>query len=154
MPVSAVAATSESISDYLDGIGSVVAVHQVSVAPEVSGRITKILFESGANVKAGDPLVQLNDDPERADLANYQALANIASGDPGPQPHQLAAQQYAAQQTVDQNKSDIAGRPGGNIARAQAMIDQKLVKAPLMASSACARWMSANISTPARQSSR
>src|SRR5476649_371409 len=59
VPVSAVVATSESISDYLDGIGSIVAVHQVSVAPEVSGAITKILFESGAQVKAGDPLVQL-----------------------------------------------------------------------------------------------
>src|SRR5579871_3267588 len=31
--VSAVPATSEAISDYLDGIGSIVAVHQVSVAP-------------------------------------------------------------------------------------------------------------------------
>jgi len=81
-------------------------VHQVSVAPEVSGAITKILFESGAQVKAGDPLVQLNDDPERADLANFQALANIATLTLG-RSHQLAAQQYAAQQTVDQNKSAL-----------------------------------------------
>jgi membrane fusion protein, multidrug efflux system len=128
VPVSAVAATSESISDYLDGIGSIVAVHQVSVAPEVSGRITKILFDSGAEVKAGDPLVQLNDDPERADLANFQALANIASLTLG-RSHQLAAQQYAAQQTVDQNKSALQVAQA-NILRAQAMIDQKLVKAP------------------------
>jgi multidrug efflux system membrane fusion protein len=71
-PVSAVAVTSESMPEYLEGIGSVVAVHQVSVAPEVNGRITKILFESGAEVKAGDPLVQLNDEPERADLANFR----------------------------------------------------------------------------------
>src|SRR5262249_41248694 len=63
VPVSAVPVASESISDYLDGIGSVVAVHQVSVAPEVGGRVTKILFESGAEVKEGDPLVQLNDEP-------------------------------------------------------------------------------------------
>lgn len=128
VPVSAVVATSESISDYLDGIGSIVAVHQVSVAPEVSGAITKILFESGAQVKAGDPLVQLNDDPERADLANFQALANIATLTLG-RSHQLAAQQYAAQQTVDQNKSALQVAQA-NIARAQAMIAQKLVKAP------------------------
>ena len=128
VPVSAVTATSESISDYLDGIGSIVAVHQVSVAPEVAGRITKILFESGTQVKAGDPLVQLNDDPERADLANFQALANIASLTLG-RSHQLAAQQYAAQQTVDQNKSALQVAQA-NITRAQAMIAQKLVKAP------------------------
>lgn len=126
--VSAVLATSESISDYLDGIGSVVAVHQVSVAPEVGGRITKILFESGAEVKAGDPLIQLNDDPERADLANFQALANLANVTLS-RSNKLAAQQYAAQQTVDQNKSELLVAQA-NIARVQALIAQKLVKAP------------------------
>ncbi len=126
--VSAVPATSEAISDYLDGIGSIVAVHQVSVAPEVEGRITKILFESGAEVKAGNPLVQLNDDPERADLASFQAQANLASVTLG-RSHQLASQQYMAQQTVDQNKSQLQVAQAG-IARIQALIAQKLVKAP------------------------
>jgi multidrug efflux system membrane fusion protein len=127
-PVSAVAVTSESMSDYLDGIGSVVAVHQVSVAPEVNGRVTKILFESGAEVKAGDPLLQLNDDPERADLANFQALANLAQITLG-RSHKLASQQYMAQQTVDQNKSEFQVAQA-NIARIQAIIAQKLIRAP------------------------
>jgi multidrug efflux system membrane fusion protein len=128
VPVSAVIAKGESISDYLDGIGSIVAVHQVSVAPEVGGRVTKILFESGAEVKAGDPLVQLNDEPERADLANFQALANLAMVTLS-RSNKLAAQQFTAQQTVDQNKSALQVAQA-NIARTQAMIDQKLVKAP------------------------
>jgi multidrug efflux system membrane fusion protein len=128
VPVSAVVVKSESISDYLDGIGSIVAVHQVSVAPEVGGRVTKILFESGAEVKAGDPLVQLNDEPERADLANFQALANLAMVTLS-RSNKLAAQQFTAQQTVDQNKSALQVAQA-NIARTQAMIDQKLVKAP------------------------
>jgi len=127
-PVSAVAVVSEAMPDYLDGIGSVVAVHQVSVAPEVNGRVTKILFESGAEVKAGDPLVQLNDDPERADLANFQALANLAQITLG-RSHSLASQQYMAQQTVDQNKSEFQVAQA-NIARIQAIIAQKLVRAP------------------------
>jgi len=126
--VSAVAVVSEAMPDYLDGIGSVVAVHQVSVAPEVNGRVTKILFESGAEVKAGDPLVQLNDDPERADLANFQALANLAQITLG-RSHSLASQQYMAQQTVDQNKSEFQVAQA-NIARIQAIIAQKLVRAP------------------------
>ncbi len=127
-PVSAVVVTSESMPEYLDGIGSVVAVHQVSVAPEVNGRITKILFESGAEVKAGDPLVQLNDDPERADLANFQALANLAQVTLG-RSHKLASQQFMAQQTVDQNQSQLQVAQA-NIARTQAIIAQKLIRAP------------------------
>ncbi len=127
-PVSAVVVTSESMTEYLDGIGSVVAVHQVSVAPEVSGRVTEILFESGAEVKAGDPLLQLNDDPERADLANFQALANLAEVTLG-RSHKLASQQFMAQQTVDQNRSELQVAQA-NIARTQAMIAQKLIRAP------------------------
>ena len=63
---------------YATGIGSLAAVHQVTVTPEVGGRITKIFFEPGATVKAGDPLVQLNDAPDRGDLANYEAQARWA----------------------------------------------------------------------------
>jgi multidrug efflux system membrane fusion protein len=127
-PVSAVVVTSESMPEFLDGIGSVVAVHQVSVAPEVNGRVTKILFESGVQVKAADPLLQLNDDPERADLANFQALANLAQVTLG-RSHKLASQQYMAQQTVDQNQSELQVAQA-NIARIQALIAQKLIRAP------------------------
>lgn len=132
VPVSAVPVASEAISDYLDGIGSVVAVHQVSVAPEVGGRVTKILFESGAEVKEGDPLVQLNDEPERADLANFQALLNLAMVTLN-RSNKLASQQYAAQATVDQNMSEMKVAQA-NIARVQALIAQKLVKAPFTGS--------------------
>src|SRR5689334_8381254 len=49
-PVTAVTAATESMARYLDGIGTVKAVRQVIVSPEVNGRITKILFEGGASV--------------------------------------------------------------------------------------------------------
>ena len=127
-PVAAVAATSEAMARYLDGIGSIVAVHQVTVSPEVSGRITKILFEAGSAVKAGDPLVQLNDDPERADLANFQAQAHMADLTLS-RNRSLAKQQYSSQQTVDQSQSELQVAQAG-IARVQAVIAQKLVRAP------------------------
>jgi multidrug efflux system membrane fusion protein len=128
IPVSAVLAASEQMLEFLNGIGSVVAVHQVSVAPEVEGRVTKILFDSGAEVKTGDSLLQLNDDPERADLANYQALANLAEVTLS-RSHKLASQEFMAQQTVDQNRSALQVAQA-NIARVQAIIAQKQVRAP------------------------
>src|SRR6201997_69036 len=74
--VSAAEVKIEAIPRFATGIGSVSAVHQVTINPEVGGRVTKILFEPGATVKAGDPLVQLNDAPDRGDLANYEAQAH------------------------------------------------------------------------------
>lgn len=127
-PVAAVEVVTQAVPNYLDGIGSIQAVHQVTVSPEVSGRIVKILFESGQEVKAGDPLVQLNDEPEQADLTNFQAQARIAQLTLD-RNRKLATQQFTAQQTVDQNQSDLAMANAG-IARVKAVIAQKLVRAP------------------------
>ena len=74
------------LGQYLGGIGTVVAVRQVNVAPEVAGRVVGIGFEPGSVVKAGDPLVQINDEPERADLANYQAQQRLAEANLGADP--------------------------------------------------------------------
>ncbi len=76
--ISAVVVKTQSVPRFAPGIGSITAVHQVTINPEVGGRVTKIFFEPGQTVKAGDPLVQLNDAPDRGDLANYQAQAKLA----------------------------------------------------------------------------
>src|SRR5437763_7070150 len=61
--IAAVKATSEAVPHTASGIGSLAAVHQVTVTPEIGGRVTAILFEAGALVKEGAPLVQFNDAP-------------------------------------------------------------------------------------------
>ena len=126
-PVAAVEVVTKAVPNYLDGIGSIHAVHQVTISPEVSGRIVKIMFESGQSVQAGDPLLQLNDEPEQADLTNFQAQARIAQLTLD-RNRKLATQQFTAQQTVDQNQSDLAVAQAG-MARVKAVIAQKLVRA-------------------------
>src|SRR5271163_1341298 len=102
--ISAVVAQTQSVPRFAPGIGSITAVHQVTVNPEVGGRVVKIFFEPGATVKAGDPLVQLNDAPDRGDLANYQAQARF--GEITLQhSSELAKHQYEARETVDQKQS-------------------------------------------------
>src|SRR5216683_4927595 len=76
--IAAVTATSEAVPHFATGIGSLAAVHQVTITPEIGGRVTAIMFTPGATVDAGDPLVQLNDAPDRGDLANYEAQARWA----------------------------------------------------------------------------
>jgi multidrug efflux system membrane fusion protein len=126
--ISAVIATTEAVPRFLTGIGSLAAVHQVTVTPEIGGRVTAILFEPGAVVKEGDPLVQLNDAPERGDLANYEAQARWASISLQ-RSQTLAQRQVVAQENVDQNQTQL-DQARAQILKTQAIIAQKLIRAP------------------------
>jgi multidrug efflux system membrane fusion protein len=113
---------------FAAGIGSLAAVHQVTITPEIGGRVTAIQFTAGATVKDGDPLVQLNDAPERGDLANYQAQERLAAI--SLERSQILAQRQAGpQNTVDQNQSQL-DQARAQIAKTDALIAQKLIRAP------------------------
>lgn len=62
----------------LDAVGSLRAVREVVLAPEVAGRIAAIRFSGGQYVGAGATLVQLYDGPERADRQAALAKAEFA----------------------------------------------------------------------------
>ena len=126
--ISAVEVKTEAVPRFAAGIGSVAAVHQVTINPEVGGRVTKIFFTPGATVKAGDPLVQLNDAPERGDLANYEAQARWAETTLQ-RSSELAKNQYEARETVDQKRSQL-DQAKAQISKTQALIAQKLIRAP------------------------
>jgi multidrug efflux system membrane fusion protein len=126
--ISAAEVTTESVSRFATGIGSISAIHQVTINPEVGGRVTKIFFEPGATVKAGDPLVQLNDAPERGDLANYEAQARWAETTLQ-RSSQLALRQFEARETVDQKQSQLE-QAKAQISKTEALIAQKLIRAP------------------------
>jgi len=126
--IAAVTAKSETVPRFAAGIGSLAAVHQVTITPEIGGRVTAILFEPGAAVKDGDPLVQLNDAPERGDLANYEAQAGLAAVSLQ-RSQTLAQRQVGPQNTVDQNQSQL-DQARAQILKTEAIIAQKLIRAP------------------------
>ncbi len=126
--ISAVVAESQAVPRFAPGIGSLTAIHQVTVNPEVAGLVTKIFFQPGQTVKAGDPLVQLNDAPDRGDLANYQAQAKLAVITLA-RSKQLVKRQFTPQETVDQNQSQLE-QANAEIQKTQAIIAQKLIRAP------------------------
>src|ERR1700756_2870876 len=126
--VSAAEVKTEAIPRFATGIGSVSAVHQVTINPEVGGRVTKIFFEPGASVKAGDPLVQLNDAPDRGDLASYEAQVRWAQTTLE-RSSQLAQRQFEARETVDQKQSQL-DQARAMIIKTEALIAQKLIRAP------------------------
>jgi membrane fusion protein, multidrug efflux system len=126
--VSVAEAKSQVVPNLLTAVGGLAAVHQVDVTSDVSGRITNILFTPGSSVKAGTPLVQLYDEPDQADLANFKAQATVAQLQLE-RAKQLAARQFGPQSTVDQTQATYDQAMAG-IAKTEAIISQKLVKAP------------------------
>ncbi len=121
-------AKSETIPNLLAAVGDLAAVHQVNVTSDVNGRITEIMFTAGASVKAGTPLLQMFDGPEQADLASFKAQSTMAQLSLD-RAKQLASRQFGPQATVDQAQSSFDQANAG-IARTEAVISQKLVRAP------------------------
>jgi multidrug efflux system membrane fusion protein len=126
--VSVAEAKSELVPNLMTAVGDLAAVHQVNVVPDVPGRVTEIKFTAGASVKAGSPLVQLFDAPEQGDLANFKAQATVAQLSLD-RAKQLAARQFGPQATVDQAQAAFDQANAG-IAKTEAIISQKLVRAP------------------------
>jgi multidrug efflux system membrane fusion protein len=117
-----------TMPQFLTAVGSITAVHQVTVSPEVDGAVTRILFQAGATVKKGDLLVQLNDAPEQADLNAMHAQQRLAQTALDRQ-RRLIESGFVAQAQLDQAQSqhDAAA---ANTARLQALIAQKQIRAP------------------------
>lgn len=126
--ISAVEVKAEAVPRFAPAIGSLAAVHQVTINPEIGGRVVKIFFEPGTAVKAGDPLVQLNDAPERGDLASYEAQARLAEIEVQ-RSSQLAQRQFASRETLDQRQSQL-DQDRAMILKTEALIAQKLIRAP------------------------
>lgn len=70
--------TADRWQPTLTAIGSVAAVQGVTVSTETSGTVKNIPFESGATVKAGEVLVELDTAIEQAQLRSAAASADLA----------------------------------------------------------------------------
>nr|WP_239090193.1 efflux RND transporter periplasmic adaptor subunit [Marinomonas ostreistagni] len=70
--------TPQALPLTLEAIGSLTAVQQVMLSPEMAGRVQAINFESGQSVDQGALLLQLNSAPEQAALASAKANVRFA----------------------------------------------------------------------------
>jgi membrane fusion protein (multidrug efflux system) len=130
-PVQAVAvveAKSENWVPRIPSIGTFRAVAGIDVAPEVSGVVTAIHFESGQDVNKGDPLVNIDDSVEQADLAaNIATLKNAEFA--LQRQLELAKTQSTARSSVDQAQA-TRDAAAAAVNRSRALIAQKSLVAP------------------------
>lgn len=83
MPVPPVTVSSAEVKSQqwetrLHAVGSLVAVKGADLTAEVDGTVTRISFESGQSVSAGDVLLSLESVAERGELARLEAQAKLA----------------------------------------------------------------------------
>ncbi|OJW50629.1 MAG: efflux transporter periplasmic adaptor subunit [Alphaproteobacteria bacterium 41-28] len=100
----------------LTATGSVRAINGVDVTTEIVGLITRIHFIPGQDIQRGDVILELNADPEIAQLKSLEALADLAQINYDRDTKQLKAQSVS-QATVDADEA--------NLKNARAQVDQQ-----------------------------
>ncbi len=73
VPVRAVAAVSSDVPLNVSAVGNVESVATVDVKSRVAGQVLKVDFEEGQNVAKGQLLFEIDPEPLRRQIAQYQA---------------------------------------------------------------------------------
>ncbi|RAJ75667.1 membrane fusion protein (multidrug efflux system) [Chitinophaga dinghuensis] len=66
------------IDQYIDASGTLQSNEEVEVKPEINGRITRLFFKEGTNVKKGDLLVKIYDEDLKAQLQKLKLQQQLA----------------------------------------------------------------------------
>jgi len=109
-------------------IGTMEAVHGVTVSADLPGVVERISFDSGQSVRAGDVLVELDTRQERAQLASLEAQRDLArvSYD---RAQQLVDEGVISRVEYDQATSQRKATEA-NVAEVRAIIERKTIRAP------------------------
>ncbi len=108
VPVTVAVAARRSVPIYLTGLGTVQPTLSVGIHSQVDGKLQEVMFTEGQHVKKGDVIATI--DPRLFKAALDQAIAKKAQDEAQlvtdlkdlDRSKQLATQQFASQQIVDQ----------------------------------------------------
>lgn len=112
----------------IDAVGTITAVQGVTLTAEVPGTIKRIAFESGAIVKAGEVLVELDSVTERAQLQAAEATAELARTNRDRDEALEKSGSIAANQVT--TSAATAKQAEAELARLQSIISKKTIRAP------------------------
>jgi membrane fusion protein (multidrug efflux system) len=112
----------------LSAVGTLMPVRGVDVTTEIAGLVRRVNFKSGQNVKAGELLVQLNDDSDVAQLHALQAAAELAATVLTRDKAQFAAQAISQAQ-LDADVADLKSKRA-LVEQQKATVEKKAIRAP------------------------
>lgn len=121
-------AQQQSWDQTLSSVGSVAAARGVSISNDTPGIVYRIDFESGATVREGQMLVELDTRVERAQLASARARQELASANLA-RTRALVESKSLPQSQLDNDKAQFDGATADANAL-EAQIERKTVRAP------------------------
>ncbi|MCU1718141.1 efflux RND transporter periplasmic adaptor subunit [Pseudomonas sp. 5P_3.1_Bac2] len=119
---------SQTIPRYHRSVGTLEALQQVQISAEVEGQVRALHFDSGQQVKAGEPLLRLNDAPEQAQRLRLRAQLRNAE-QRLKRINQLLPSRASTPEQQDQARSERDALRA-ELAQQDALIDQKNIRAP------------------------
>ena len=126
--VTTVIAGSEQWPTTLSGIGTVVAVHGVTVSAVLPGIVHTIDIDSGQPVKAGEVLVQLDTKQEQAQLAAAVAARDLTKLNLD-RMQDLASQGITSRADFDRAQAEFT-QAEARVGEIRATIQRKTIRAP------------------------
>jgi membrane fusion protein, multidrug efflux system len=112
----------------LDAIGTVVAVHGVTVSADLPGIVDRIAFDSGHAVQAGEVLVQLDTKQEEAQLVAAEAQRDLTRLN-FERARGLTEQGIVAKQDFDRAEAENK-QAEARVGEIRATIQRKRIRAP------------------------
>ena len=143
VPVTAEKVRTQNVSHYMDAIGYTTARRSVTIVPQVDGKIVKIHFKQGTQVKRGQRLYTIDTRPYEAALVQAQGKlkADIAkralSELQVKRNRELITEHLVAQQTFDSYLAQVEEIKGvieadeGAVMAAQVNLDNCHICAPI-----------------------
>jgi membrane fusion protein (multidrug efflux system) len=126
--VTSIVAQQEQWPATMSVIGTMEAVHGVTVSADLPGTVERINFESGQFVREGDVLVELDTQQERAQLAALEAQRDLARVNFG------RSQQLVNEGVISRMEYDRAAaeqkQTEANVGEVRATIARKTIRAP------------------------
>ena len=126
--VSTTVARESTWQPTVEALGNLLASQEASLGAEVGGLVTAIHFDSGEKVRAGQPLVELNPAPLKAQLAQLEAQAALAELNLKRDEAQLKIR--AISQAAVDNDTAALKSAQAQVAAQKALIAQKTIAAP------------------------
>jgi membrane fusion protein, multidrug efflux system len=126
--VSTIAASTSEWQPFIQSTGTLRAVRGADLSAQAAGVVDELAIDSGSDVPAGKILLKLKPNDDYAKLQQLQAAAELAEQTYKRDQEQLAAQAIS-QANVDTDVSTLKSARA-QVAAQQALIDEKIVKAP------------------------
>ncbi|MGE5667543.1 MAG: efflux RND transporter periplasmic adaptor subunit [Betaproteobacteria bacterium] len=126
--VSTTVARESTWQPTVEALGNLLASQEASLGAEVGGLVTAIHFDSGEKVRAGQPLVELNPAPLKAQLAQLEAQSALAELTLKRDEAQLKVRAIS-QAAVDNDAATLKSAQA-QVAAQKALIAQKTIAAP------------------------